>query len=55
VGDITCTAPIESEASTIEAIILETLTSKVTERGATRMDDQASSAAMEKRKKARYF
>ena len=55
VGDITCTAPIQSEASTVEAIILETLTSKITERGATRMDDQASSAAMERRKKAGYF
>lgn len=55
VGDITCTAPIASEAATIEAILLETMTSNVTERGATRLDDKSSSTAMEQRKKAGYF
>jgi len=55
VGDITCTAPIASKAETIEAIILETLTTNVTERGATRLDDKSSSTAMEQRKKAGYF
>lgn len=55
VGDITCTAPIESEAATLEAILIETLASTVTERGATRLDDKHSSTAMEQRKKAGYF
>ncbi|MFZ4654754.1 MAG: sulfate adenylyltransferase subunit CysD [Methylococcaceae bacterium] len=55
VGDITCTAPIASNAHTIEAIILETMTTKVTERGSTRLDDKSSSTAMEQRKKAGYF
>ncbi len=55
VGDITCTAPIESKADTLEAIILETITTRVTERGATRIDDQSASTAMEQRKKAGYF
>ena len=55
VGDITCTAPIESGADTVEAIILETLTARLTERGATRLDDKTSATAMEQRKKAGYF
>ncbi|MEB4591736.1 sulfate adenylyltransferase subunit CysD [Candidatus Thiothrix sp. Deng01] len=55
VGDITCTAPVESDADTIEKIIAETATTTVTERGATRLDDQASEAAMEQRKKEGYF
>jgi sulfate adenylyltransferase subunit 2 len=55
VGDITCTAPVESNAATIADIILETAQSRITERGATRLDDQASANAMEQRKKAGYF
>ena len=55
VGDITCTAPVESAADTVEKIIVETATSTITERGATRLDDQASDAAMEQRKKEGYF
>jgi len=55
VGDITCTAPVESNADTIAKIIEETAVSTVTERGATRLDDQASEAAMEQRKKEGYF
>ncbi len=55
VGDISCTCPVESEADTVEAIIAETLLSRVTERGATRMDDQTSEASMERRKKEGYF
>ncbi len=55
VGDITCTAPVESIADSLAAIIAETALSCVTERGATRLDDQASEAAMEQRKKAGYF
>lgn len=55
VGDITCTAPVLSDANTIEKIITETATTTITERGATRLDDQASEAAMEQRKKEGYF
>jgi sulfate adenylyltransferase subunit 2 len=55
VGDMTCTAPVESNASTIESIIAETAATRVTERGATRMDDQTSDASMELRKKEGYF
>ncbi|MEN9423086.1 MAG: sulfate adenylyltransferase subunit CysD [Pseudomonadota bacterium] len=55
VGDITCTAPVISNADSIEKIIAETATTTITERGATRLDDQASEAAMEQRKKEGYF
>lgn len=55
VGDITCTAPVISDADSIEKIIAETATTTITERGATRLDDQASEAAMEQRKKEGYF
>jgi len=55
VGDITCTCPVPSSAGTPEAIVIETLAAEVSERGATRMDDQTSEASMEKRKKDGYF
>lgn len=55
VGDMTCTAPVESTARTVEEIIAEIATSRITERGATRMDDQTSEASMELRKKEGYF
>ena len=55
VGDISCTAPVESAADTIEKIIAETATTTITERGATRLDDQTSDASMEQRKKEGYF
>ena len=55
VGDITCTAPVLSDAATLEAIIAETAGTTVTERGATRLDDQTSDASMEQRKKEGYF
>ena len=55
VGDISCTCPVASTASTVENIIAETAITEVTERGATRMDDQTSEASMEKRKKQGYF
>ncbi len=54
VGDITCTAPVESDADTVEKILAETATTTITERGATRMDDQTSEASMEQRKKEGY-
>ena len=55
VGDISCTAPVESDATTVEKILAETATTTITERGATRMDDQTSEASMEQRKKEGYF
>ena len=55
VGDITCTAPVTSAAATIEAIIVETAATTITERGATRLDDQTNEASMELRKKEGYF
>jgi sulfate adenylyltransferase subunit 2 len=55
VGDITCTAPVESEADTVAKIILETAETRISERGATRLDDQMSEASMEMRKKEGYF
>ena len=55
VGDITCTCPVASEAVTFEEIIAETARAAITERGATRMDDQTSEASMERRKREGYF
>ena len=55
VGDVTCTCPVESSAATPEAIIAETAVTRITERGATRMDDQTSEASMERRKREGYF
>ena len=55
VGDMTCTCPVESVATTVQEIIAETQTTRITERGATRMDDQTSEASMELRKKEGYF
>jgi len=55
IGDIPCTAPVESDADTIDKILLETAETTITERGATRLDDQTSEASMEQRKKEGYF
>jgi len=55
VGDITCTAPVASDAATVDEIVEETLIARLTERGATRLDDQTSDASMEQRKKEGYF
>ncbi|MFA6249737.1 MAG: sulfate adenylyltransferase subunit CysD [Mucilaginibacter sp.] len=54
VGDMTCTAAVESYAFEIDDIIDEIASSKISERGA-RMDDKVSEAAMEDRKKGGYF
>ncbi|MFC3339985.1 sulfate adenylyltransferase subunit CysD [Paracandidimonas soli] len=55
VGDISCTCPVASEAARVEDIITETALTTITERGATRMDDQTSEASMERRKREGYF
>ncbi len=54
VGDMTCTAAVESSANQIDHIIQEILLATVSERGA-RIDDKRSEAAMEKRKQSGYF
>ena len=55
VGDISCTCPVASVAQNAQDIVEETALTQVTERGATRMDDQTSEASMERRKKEGYF
>jgi sulfate adenylyltransferase subunit 2 len=55
VGDITCTCPVASTAADYAEIVAETMSATLTERGATRMDDQTSEASMEQRKKEGYF
>lgn len=55
VGDMTCTCPVESDATNAVDIVGETLQVTVSERGATRMDDRTSDASMERRKKEGYF
>jgi sulfate adenylyltransferase subunit 2 len=55
VGDMTCTAAVESQAEHIDDIIAEIIATKTSERGETRIDDKVSEAAMEDRKKNGYF
>jgi len=55
VGDMTCTAAVESSASVIDDIIREITATRTSERGETRIDDKVSEAAMEDRKKNGYF
>ena len=55
VGDMTCTAAVESNATTVDDIIKEIIVTKTSERGETRIDDKVSEAAMEDRKKGGYF
>jgi sulfate adenylyltransferase subunit 2 len=55
VGDISCTMAVASTASDAHAVIAETLTAAMSERGASRLDDQASEAALEERKRMGYF
>lgn len=54
IGDITCTGLTISEANSLEDIINEIASSRITERGG-RSDDKRSEAAMEDRKKVGYF
>jgi len=55
VGDMTCTAAVESTAYSIDEIITEITATRTSERGETRIDDKVSEAAMEDRKKNGYF
>ncbi|HMY65657.1 MAG TPA: sulfate adenylyltransferase subunit CysD [Leptospiraceae bacterium] len=54
VGDMTCTGAVLSSADSLEEIIQEVASARVTERGG-RADDKRSEAAMEERKKEGYF
>ena len=54
IGDMTCTGVWESEAQSVEDIIAEVATTRMTERGG-RTDDKRSETAMEDRKKQGYF
>jgi len=55
VGDMTCTAAVESSASTLDQVIDEIIATRISERGETRIDDRVTEAAMEDRKKNGYF
>jgi len=55
VGDASLTAAVVSDADTVEKVIDEVASTRITERGATRGDDKFSEAAMEDRKKEGYF
>jgi sulfate adenylyltransferase subunit 2 len=55
VGDMSCTGAVESDAVTVEEVVIEVAATRLTERGATRADDRISEAAMEDRKKEGYF
>ena len=55
VGDMTCTAAVESNAATLDEVISEIISTKISERGETRIDDKVTEAAMEDRKKNGYF
>jgi sulfate adenylyltransferase subunit 2 len=55
VGDMSCTGAVKSRASSLDDVIEEIASSRLTERGATRADDRATEAAMEDRKREGYF
>jgi sulfate adenylyltransferase subunit 2 len=55
VGDMTCTAAVESGARTLDEVVDEIRATRVSERGETRIDDRVTEAAMEDRKKGGYF
>ena len=55
VGDMTCTAAVESEAVNLDEVINEIISTRISERGETRIDDKVTEAAMEDRKKNGYF
>jgi len=55
VGDMSCTGAVESQAATLDAVIKEVASARITERGATRADDRLSETSMEDRKREGYF
>lgn len=54
IGDATCTGAVESDADTLDKIIQEVASTRITERGG-RADDKRSETSMEDRKKQGYF
>ena len=54
VGDMACTAAMISSASTVDEVIAEIRTLRLSERG-LRMDDKRSESSMEDRKREGYF
>ena len=54
IGDVTCTGVWQSTATTVQDIIDEVATTRMTERGG-RTDDKRSETSMEDRKKQGYF
>jgi sulfate adenylyltransferase subunit 2 len=55
VGDASLTAAVYSDADTVQKVIDEVASTRITERGATRGDDKFSEASMEDRKREGYF
>jgi sulfate adenylyltransferase subunit 2 len=55
VGDITCTGAVASSAASLDDVVREIATTRITERGQTRADDRVSAASMEDRKREGYF
>ena len=55
VGDANCTGAVDSDATSLAAIVHEISLANVSERGATRADDRFSETAMEDRKREGYF
>jgi sulfate adenylyltransferase subunit 2 len=52
---MSCTGGVRSQAVTLQEVVAEIATTRITERGETRADDRVTEAAMEDRKKAGYF
>jgi sulfate adenylyltransferase subunit 2 len=55
VGDMSCTGAIRSDSASLDEVLAEVASARITERGATRADDAVSEAAMEDRKREGYF
>jgi sulfate adenylyltransferase subunit 2 len=55
VGDMSCTGAVRSTAATVEQVVDEIVSTRITERGETRADDRVSRTAMEDRKREGYF
>ena len=52
---MSCTGAVRSTATSYEDVLAEVATARITERGATRADDNFSESAMEDRKREGYF
>jgi sulfate adenylyltransferase subunit 2 len=55
VGDATCTGALRSTARTVDEVIAEVASARLSERSATRADDRFSPTSMEDRKREGYF